>query len=348
MAFGRLWAGVARGTNTGKLFLELSGPDEELTGTLRFNEDDRDGIWTYSITGKFDGEVLELTGQHQIEGDGARANDLKAVGRLSSRGAVDGRWEADQDTGGTFTLFVQDAPKDHQPPDLSVMQLHTARWRFGAISIDREQIIRFAQSLQHEFKNGHVVVTVVPIGGSEQARFLTAFENLEFDKGERAEILKISVSEAEPEGTKRLIEIELGPQVNSAVTQSYSEAWALGRLEKVKNEFKKFERSYATHVKKLNFGVNQVIIGAALIYLPSMTGLERRAAFFLSILLLTRLITFLHRKYLPFTAIYLSDRKEGFLWRAGPSVVSWIIALTAGVAAALIGAFLQGALGLTP
>ncbi|WP_341364915.1 hypothetical protein P8T57_06225 [Thalassospira sp. SN3W] len=322
MTLAKLWAGTARGTNTGKLFLELSGPDNALVGVLRFNETDRDGVTLYDISGNFDGENLSIVGVHRVETPEDRWNNLTAKGKLSSKGSIDGQWEADEGTGGAFTLFAQDAPSEQQLPDLSMMQLHTSRWRFGAISIDHEQIIRVAENLQQEFKRGNVVVTIVKEGGAEQARFLPAFKLLEFAKNERAEILKISVNEPEPEGTKRLIEIELGPHVNSAMTQSSSEAWTLGRLEKIKNDFKRYERSYATHFKKLNLGANQIIFAGALVYIPSLNNLGQRFIFFVSVFFITRLVTYLHTKYLPFTAIYLSEKSDSLIRRAFPSVVS--------------------------
>jgi hypothetical protein len=58
---GRLWAGRLYGTNTGNLFIELAGDNQNLTGTLRF-ADDRFGPTVYSIQGSFNETTLSIRG----------------------------------------------------------------------------------------------------------------------------------------------------------------------------------------------------------------------------------------------------------------------------------------------
>ena len=39
-------------------------------------------------------------------------------------------------------------------------------------------------------------------------------------------------------------------------------------------------------------------------------------------------VKWLHSRYLPFAALYLGKRPEGFLWKMFPTVLSWLIAVT--------------------
>jgi hypothetical protein len=58
----KLWAGRVFGTNTGNLFVEMSGEDKNLSGKLRFS-DGRWGVVVYAIKGAFDGTRVEFNGE---------------------------------------------------------------------------------------------------------------------------------------------------------------------------------------------------------------------------------------------------------------------------------------------
>jgi hypothetical protein len=105
--------------------------------------------------------------------------------------------------------------------------------------------------------------------GSEQSRFLEDFKKISFD-GEVATVIKIFVQERESCGTNKVVSVEFGQQFNLAMTQGADEAWVLGKLEKLKSEIRRFERSYATNFKRFGFGINQFLLLAAVVYLPSL------------------------------------------------------------------------------
>ncbi len=130
------------------------------------------------------------------------------------------------------------------------------------------------------------------------------------------------------------------------LTQGSSEAWVLGRLERLKRDLRQFERAYTTNFKQLGFGINQVLLLAAIVFLPSLANLRDRAILMIGVLALTYAVTWLHNRYLPLAAIYLSRKPETLLARITPSVVSWLIAATAGIAATLLAGYLQGWLAL--
>jgi hypothetical protein len=134
------------------------------------------------------------------------------------------------------------------------------------------------------------------------------------------------------------------------MTQGASEAWVLGRLEKLKRDLRRFERAYPTTFKRLGFGFYQLLFVATIVFLPSLATLRDRAILMAGILGLIVTVNWLHSRYLPFAAIYLGKKPEGLLYRVAPSVVSWLIAVTAALAATLLAGYLQGwvALPSTP
>eukprot|EP01037_Dinobryon_pediforme_P020834 gene20834-21547_t len=231
MTIGRRWAGKAFGTNIGNIFVTLEGEDSALTGHLRMNEPGV-GIVVYSVTGKFESSTLVLTGEPRVEVDGAVFGSLNATGTLNARGEISGDWHTTIGSAGTFILFphtggeqVADGPQAEQ--------FHIARHTFGAIEINREQIIKIAEDIRRDFPS--VIVTVV--AGTEQARFLDDFKRFEFG-ADRAEIIKVFASKTDGAGINQVVSLEFGPQINSAMSQGASEAWVLGKLETLKRDIK--------------------------------------------------------------------------------------------------------------
>src|SRR5438045_1546089 len=99
MTIGKRWAGRAYGTNTGNLYVTLEGSDDALLGTLRLL-DTALGITIYSVSGRFDGSNLELTGEPQNSSDALPLTTLTAKGVLSSSGIFNGEWETEAGTAG--------------------------------------------------------------------------------------------------------------------------------------------------------------------------------------------------------------------------------------------------------
>jgi hypothetical protein len=310
-----------------------------LTGELRLNEPGV-AIVIFKIAGKFDGSLLRLEGTPETEMEGVRLGRLEATGYIQPDGSVKGEWETSIGTAGTFILFPHctGAPSTGTGvPD----PVFTARHTFGPIQIDRDQIMALAQDIQRGFPNGKLVVTFSV--GSEQSRFLEDFEKLKLNS-ERAEILRLFVREQDSLGADKSITVEFGPYINLAMAQSVSEAWALGEVEKLKRETRRYERAYVT--SKLGLGVNQIMAVGTIVFLPGLASLKDRAVLAVGVILLMFGVNWLHRKYLPNAAIWLGERKDGWLARFFPSAASWFIGIAASVIAALLGAYLKGWLSL--
>jgi hypothetical protein len=78
---GRLWAGHIYGTNTGKVFVEITGEGESLKGILRLNDTDY-GLAVYQVAGSFDGTTLRLEGDVSETQEGVQHGHIKIGGSL--------------------------------------------------------------------------------------------------------------------------------------------------------------------------------------------------------------------------------------------------------------------------
>ena len=339
MTLTKRWAGRAWGTNIGNVFVALEGDDAALTGTLRMNESDV-GVAVYAVQGTFDAPTLSLTGGPQEKNDDVEAGQLTVKGTMNAKGEIHGDWETTIGTAGTFTLFPHtggEAPTALQQAE----QLHTARHAFGAIEIDKDQITEIAESIRREFQS--VIVTVV--AGTEQARYLDDFKQRQFAV-DRAEIIKIFAQKLDGSGVNQVVSIEFGPQTNTAMTQGANEAWVLGQLETLKRDLRRYEHTYITTFKRWGIGINQVMLLAAIVFLPSLSGLKDRAILMAVVLGLIFGVDWLHSRYVPYAAIYLREKKKGWFGKAWPRVASWAIGIVATVIAGLAAAYLQGALSI--
>src|SRR3546814_7451791 len=62
---------------------------------------------------------------------------------------------------------------------------------------------------------------------------------------------------------------------------------------------------------------------SAIVFLPSLNGLKDRAILMGVVLALILGINSLHSRYVPYAAIYLREKKKGWLGKAWPRVASW-------------------------
>lgn len=336
MALGRLWAGKAFGTSTGNLFVKFDGQDSALKGTLHHNESGS-GIIVYDVTGSFDGSRLSIDGTTQTRIEGVNFGRLKVTASLQPTGNLDGEWETDIGSAGTFVLYPHDrsptAESGAQMPD----QIHTARHNFGPIVVDRDQIVFLADEIQRDFPKSRVIVTFAT--GTTQSRYLEDFKRSSIGSG-RADQVTLFVREMDTSGIDKSITVEFGQTVNWVMSQGASESWTLGELEKLKREIKKFERMYAA--KKFGVGINQIMLVCTVVFLPSLPNLRDRTILMGSVLALAYSVNWLHIRYLPHAEINLSKRMDGWLSRLLPSAASWLIGIAATVIATLLGAYLKG------
>lgn len=335
MAIGHRWAGRVYGTHTGNVFVKFEGDDSNLKGTLHFN-DAVHGISVHEISGTFDGSILSFSGETKSQREGVEFGSLTAAAHLRPNGDLLGDWQTSIGSAGTFALYPHDEDQTAAPRESTPDQLHTARHTFGPVEIERSEIIALADEIQRSCPRGRVIVTFA--SGTEQSRFLSDFRNLNISAN-RVELLKLFVSEQESGSLERSITVEFGQTVNYAMVQSVSEAWALGELEKLKRQIRKFQKVYAD--RKYGVGINQFMLLGTIVFLPSLE-LRDRVVLIAAVLGLAFGVSWLHKHYLRHATIYLDSREVNWITRVVPSILSWCIGILAAVIATLVGAYLKG------
>ncbi len=332
MAITNLWAGHAYGTNVGKIFLRLEGEDTDLRGNLHFN-DEVSGIFLLDVSGKLTDNTLAIHGT--VVGNDERAIDVVAV--LDRMGELRGGWSSNFGAAGTLVLFPHNVfgRDDH---DAGVpAQLHTARYTFGPVIIDRQQAVAIADEMQKAFPNSKLIVTVS--ADTDQSLYFESFRSKKFPTNE-ASVLKFYVQEPDREGLNRVISLELGQSYNLVMTQGTDEAWVIGHLEILKSLIMPFTRSYFTSFKRFGLGFNQIILLSAIVVLPSLSNIRERAALIFGVLIIAFSVTWMNSRFFKNAIIYLDEKPPSALQRIGPSLLSLLIAIAGSAAATLLATYL--------
>jgi hypothetical protein len=342
MAIGKLWAGRIYGTNIGNVFVKLTGEDAALTGIARLN-DETHGVAVYELRGSFDGTNIALVGKPKDPPDNVMMGEVSVTGKLNAQGSLRGEWSSTLGTGGTVVLHRHDSA-DEQEPSSVADQLHIKRHKFGAVALKRVDILKLADKMQSQFQS-NVIVTVT--AATSQSRTLPDFKKTELPYP-TAEAIKLYVQQHEQGGINRILQLEFSEAGNTIEAQSVDESWALGIVEKMRMEVRLFEHSYATHIRRLGFGINQVFAFWTLVFIPSITDLWWRAGFLLAMIAIVWVNNELHRRFLPTATIELGESPPSLISRIGPRVVSWLIASASTIAVTLVSAYVGGILKLTP
>lgn len=339
---GKLWAGRVFGTNTGNLFVELASTTVgELAGVLRFM-DAAFGLVVYEVKGTFDGSNLALEGEPKQSAPGLETGRIEAHAVLTTSGTLRGTWKSSLGTAGTFELFPHDLPPADQTKQLGSPvpeQLHTARLTVGAIRLYADDVRDLAQVQRKDFSVGRLIVTYRS-AGIENTRYFEDFEQAAKGIGE-LQYLKISIQEPEAYGINRVAVVELDSQGrNDIIVQGIHESWVIGKAEAMARQLRRYEKTLVTNTKKFGLGLNQLIFLTMLVLFPEIESLWRRAVFAVIVLCLAWALFWAHQRFLPNVVVYISPHKPGPLARAWPAILSWLIASTASLAAAIAFYFL--------
>lgn len=333
MSITKLWTGHLYGTNTGKVFLRLVGDDHALTAAIHVNDDDT-GILVIEASGSFENGALLLSGHMPENPD----QTLSLVAQLKQNGNLQGGWTTNFGPAGTIALYPDDVfgePVDHGPP----AQLYTARHTFGPIVIDRGELAAVAGEMQRVFPSSKLVVTVAT--DTEQIFYLDMLHGKHF-AAQRANIVKFHVQEPDRDGLNRLISLEFGPMYNIAITQGTDEAWVIGRLEILKSLVDPYTRGYFTRMKSLGIGFNQIALVVALILLPSISSIRDRAVLMIGVIIIAIGVKWGQDRVFQNAVVYLGEKSPSTIQRMWPPILSLLIAILGGTAAAALAGLLEG------
>lgn len=129
--------------------------------------------------------------------------------------------------------------------------------------------------------------------------------------------------------------------VSEVRVSGINESWVLGKAESIFQILKPSQNFLVTTYRKYGLNLNIAIFFSMLIVIPDIEGWKSRALFVAVVFLLLNLLLFIHNKLIPNTAIYLEQARPGFIRRAWPSILSWVIAASSSLVAAYIFSILK-------
>lgn len=333
---GRLWAGRVYGTNTGNIFVEFDKIEPYVVGRLRFL-DSAVGIAVYSISGTYD-ERLQLTGTWQQGGTAEDHGTLTIDAKLTSDGQLRGTWASSIGTGGTFELFPHDRALDNdqlQTEQSGPEQLYTRRLQLGAIKLYANDVLALLQFMTEEFTAPRPVVAY-RVRGNEVAKYAADFVR-EFSAIGDLDYLKVTVQEPDAHGLNRLVVVELNASgTNELLVQGTRESWVVGRSEALASFLRAYQRNLVTTYKRFGLNINSIIFLAMLVAIPEITSWQDRVVFVVATILLLGLLYWVHANFIPNASVSLVEPRANAFVRAWPTILSWVVAASASLVAALV------------
>ncbi len=332
---GKLWAGRVYGTNTGNVFLALDEDKEKLSGTFRFL-DDQYGAAVYHVEGEY-GETISLIGQPKQSREGVELGELTIQGTLTPEGYLKGKWESTLGTGGLFSLYPHGEGQKEAAENLAGVpeQFYNQNIQLGALILYEEDIRKLIGHVLVDFDSGRAIVTYND-GGPDVTKYADDFLK---NPPEAAELkyLKIFVQEPDAHGVNKVVTVEVSSfGVNEVRVQGVRESWVIGKANALASAIKKNESTLVTTYKKFGLNLNQFIFLAMLVAIPDIDSLANRGIFVASIFILLTAFLWIHSKFIPNAKINLTKTKASAFERVWPTLVSWIVAASASLAAALL------------
>jgi hypothetical protein len=333
---GKLWAGRAYGTNTGNLFVEFDKTGPEVSGLLRFL-DFQLGIAVYTVEGTFD-DLLILTGHWNQGGEADAHGELSIKARLTSEGHLRGTWSSTIGTGGTLDLFPHELalPKGSIASEPGVPeQIYSRNVSIGALKLYTEDVLSLLRYIQEDFNVPRPVVTY-HIRGSEVTKYASDFISEVASLGS-LEYLKVTIQEPEAYGINRVVIVELSAFGSNEVrVQGIRESWVIGRAEALASFLRKYQSNLVTKYRKFGLNLNSVIFVAMLVLIPEIATLSARAMFVGATFVLLLGLLWFHQRFIPNASIQLTEAKPNAFVRAWPTILSWVVAASASLIAALV------------
>ena len=149
--------------------------------------------------------------------------------------------------------------------------------------------------------------------------------------------LKITNQETEAHGINRIAIVEFNAfGINEVRVQGVRESWVIGRAQSIVEYLRRYENGLVTNYRRFGLNINSVIFIAALVTFPEIRTLGNRSAFAVAVFSLLMTLLWIHRKFIPNVSISLNVLPPSRISRAWPTILSWVVAASASLAAALI------------
>lgn len=348
-ALAKLWAGRIFGTNTGNFFLDLDSSDEgALTGTLRLM-DTLFGLAVYNVTGRFDGSGITLRGDPvpTAKPPAVSNGTIEVTGNLTAEGNIRGTWSSSLGTGGAFEAYPHDqaaannpgpgpqptsaAHSAPEPPE----QLFLSSVPVGALRMYQGDLWRLIDSIRSDFLIGRPIITYT-VRENQVSKYLDDFRAEAATLGQLKRF-KLTIQEPEAYGINKVVVLDLDAfGQNELRVQGINESWVTGKSEVISRMLKNFENKLLSAYRRYGLFFNSLLFFAMLVVIPALQSTEQRAIFVAGIVAILFCLFKVHQRFIPHAILYLSDEQPNWFRRTWPSILSWISALTAALAAALV------------
>ena len=270
--------------------------------------------------------------------EGIQLGELTVEAQLTPEGRLRGTWHTTIGTGGTFEAYPHDvasSPAQATNTSSAPEQLYTKNIPLGSVRLFGEDVKRLIEDVRRDFITGRAVVTFNARGG-EVTRYAEDFLQDARDS-ERLSYLKITIQEPEVYGINRVVVVELNAfGTNEVRVQGVQESWVIGKAEALAALLRRHESPLITTYKKFGLNLNQAVFLAMLVVMPGIKAWTGRALFAAAVLVLLTGMLWLHARFIPNASIRLGSARPTALGRLWPTVLSWITAATASLAAALV------------
>ena len=327
------WNGKIYGTNTGNISIQLIQTKNKLEGKVRLM-DDAFGIVVYEAKGEANDNVNLSLKPIQFP-ENIEIKDVKVTATLNEQGHLQGEWDSELGTGGTFLAFPhgsvsQTINRSHTPE-----QLYNKSVPVGSVRLYGNDIEKLIQAVKKDFVQGRVVITY-DFRGHKIIKYAEDFLE-EIAEIDRLKALTINIQEPESNGINRSVTVELAEYHGSVIrVSSPNETWVIGKSEALKKVIADYESSIVTNYRKYGLDFNFIIFLLMLVVIPEIKNWPERLGFVLGVFVILSALLVLHRKLIPNTIINKSKKDIGKLKRIWPSVLSWVMTLAGTLIAGLL------------
>jgi hypothetical protein len=196
--------------------------------------------------------------------------------------------------------------------------------------------------VRREFVVGRPVLTYM-VRGNEVTKYHEDFK-ADADVPSELRYLKLTIQELEAHGINRVVVVELSARGENVVrVQGINESWVVGKGEATARMLRAYEKTLVTTYKKFGLTLNHAIFLAMLVTMPSILSLRDRIIFAAVLVALLNGLYWLHQRFIPNALVSVRADQPSLLQRISPTVVSWVGAASASLAAALVYKWLAGA-----
>jgi hypothetical protein len=195
-----------------------------------------------------------------------------------------------------------------------------------------DELVEF---VRREFIVGRPILTYV-VRGNEVTKYYEDFK-ADVDVPSELRYLKLTIQELEAHGINRVVVVELSTHGENVVrVQGINESWVVGKAEATARVLRGYEKTLVTTYKKFGLSLNHTIFLVMLVAMPSILSFRDRSIFAAVIVALLNGLYWLHQRFIPNALVSLHKERPSLAQRISPTVVSWLVAASASLAAALV------------